>query len=256
MLLQHIIEIHPAYNNAFKLAHSSGISIFEYLDRHLATMRLASKAPDVAYVSRNYFYYGDLYGNRSPISDASMTGSVAGLTADKSVDNLAIQYHAALEFIAFQIRQTISRMNEAGMEITTLFMSGSVVNNAGLLRLIATSCNMSVVIPEDASIAVSFGAALLAVRANTQSLAGGEDDLWSIMQRLSNTGTVLQPVKDAFLRDLLDTKYTVYLELCERQRIFRRMVHQTVANHIDLFPPEPTENEAVGQSSLLDIDSR
>ena len=177
MLLQHIIDVHPAYDAASKLAHSLGISIFYYFDRHLENMRLASRAPDVAYIGRNYFYYGDLYGNRSPISDASMTGSVVGLTADKSVDNLAIQYYSALEFIAFQMRQVISNMNRAGMEITTLFMSGSVVSNAGLIRLIATSCNMPVVMPETASISVSFGAAILAVKANTRSLTGGEVSL-------------------------------------------------------------------------------
>jgi ribulose kinase len=234
MLLKHIIEIHPAYDDASRLADDLELSIFDYLDRHLEDMRSTSRAPDIAYLGRNYFYYGDLYGNRSPISDPSMTGSVIGLTADKSIDNLAIQYYGALEFISFQMRHVISKMNKAGAEINTLFMSGSVVNNAGLIRLIATSCNMPVVIPKNSSISVSFGAALLAVEANTKNSAGGKDSLWSIMQRLGQRGDIRQPVDDALLRDLLDTKYIIYLEQCERQRVFRDMVEKTISRHIDV----------------------
>ncbi|KAL2061228.1 hypothetical protein VTL71DRAFT_7501 [Oculimacula yallundae] len=236
MLLKHIIEIHPAYDEASRTADELKLSIFEYLDRHLEDMRSTSKAQDIAYLARNYFYYGDLYGNRSPISDPSMTGSVVGLTADKSINNLAIQYYGALEFITFQMRHTISEMNKAGAEINTLFMSGSVVHNTGLIRLIATSCNMPVIIPKSSSTSVSFGAALLAVKANTKSSSDGKDSLWSIMQSLGQKGDIRQPVDDAFLKDLLETKYVIYLEQCERQRVFRDMVEKTVSKHIDVAP--------------------
>ncbi|KAI1759101.1 FGGY-family pentulose kinase [Hypoxylon sp. FL1150] len=231
MLLQHVIEIHPAYDAASKLANSSGSSIYDVLDKHLEHMRSQSGAPDISYIGRNYFYYGDLYGNRSPIADPSMTGSVVGFTGDKSIDNLAIQYYGVLEFIALQLRQVVSKMNEAGTEVKSLFISGSVANNATLMRLIATSCDMPVIIPKQAGAAVCFGAAMLAVTATRMSSTGGIGSLWTVMQDLSQQGEVQPPEKNTLLKDLLDVKYIIYLEQCERQRVFREMIEKVVRTH-------------------------
>lgn len=233
MLLQHVIEVHPAYDAALKLANNSDLSIYDFLDRHLEHMRSKSEAPDISYLGRNYFYYGDLYGNRSPIADPSMTGSVVGLTGDKSIDNLAIQYYGVLEFIALQIRHVISIMNEAGTEINSLFISGSVANNANLIRLIATSCDMPVIIPRQAGAAVCFGAAILAVTATMKTPTGGTGSLWSVMQNLGQQGEIREPEKNTLLKDLLDVKYIIYLEQCERQRVFRDMVEKAISSHLE-----------------------
>ncbi|XXG95847.1 hypothetical protein Hte_002118 [Hypoxylon texense] len=232
MLLRHVVEIHPAYDDALKLANNSVLSIYDFLDRHLENMRSKSGTPDVSYLGRNYFYYGDLYGNRSPIADPSMTGSVVGLTGDKSIDNLAIQYYGVLEFIALQIRHVMSKMNEAGTEVNSLFISGSVANNANLMRLIATSCDTPVIVPRQAGVAVCFGAALLAVTAIKTSTSD-TGSLWSVMQNLSQQGEIQQPEKNTLLKDLLDVKYTIYLEQCERQRVFRSMVEKAISSHLD-----------------------
>lgn len=231
MLLRHVIEVHPAYDAALELANNSDLNIYDFLDRHLEHMRSKSGAPDVSYLGRNYFYYGDLYGNRSPIADASMTGSVVGLTGDKSIDNLAIQYYGALEFIALQMRHVISMMNEAGTEVNSLFISGSVANNANLMRLIATSCGMPVIIPRRAGAAVCFGAAMLAVTAETPT--SSTSSLWLVMQNLGQQGEIQQPEKNSLLKDLLDVKYIIYLEQCERQRVFRDMVEKAISSHLD-----------------------
>ncbi|KAI1772951.1 FGGY-family pentulose kinase [Hypoxylon cercidicola] len=233
MLLEHVIEIHPAYDAALKLANNSDLSIYDFLDRHLEHMRSKTGAPDISYLGRNYFYYGDLFGNRSPIADPSMTGSVVGLTGDKSIDNLAIQYYGVLEFIALQMRHTISKMNEAGTEVNSLCISGSVANNANLMRLVATSCDMPVVIPRQVGAAVCFGAAILGATAIAKTLARGAGSLWSVMQDLSQQGEIRQPEKNALLKDLLDVKYVIYLEQCERQRVFRDMVEKAVSSHME-----------------------
>lgn len=233
MLLRHVLEVHPAYDAALRGADSSGGSIFDFLDRHLEHMRCETGAPDVSYLGRNYFYYGDLYGNRSPIADPSMTGSVVGLTGDKSIDNLAIQYYGVLEFIALQLRHVVSTMNEAGTEINSLFLSGSVANNANLRRLMATACDMPVIIPRQAGAAVCLGAAMLAATATTKMPSGGPGSLWSVMQNLGQQGEVQEPEKNTLLKDLLNVKYIVYREQCERQRVFRDMVEKAMVRHLD-----------------------
>ncbi|KAF2015742.1 D-ribulokinase [Aaosphaeria arxii CBS 175.79] len=227
MLIQHVMEIHPAYNEAVSSAKSSNTSIFDFLDRHLEHMRTTAQASSISYLARHYFFYGDLYGNRSPIADPHMTGSVVGLTADKSLDNLAIQYYGVLEFIAHQIRQVITTMNDSGAEITSLFMSGSVALNPILLKLITLSCDMPVIVPKSVSTSVCFGAAILSVKAATQST----DSLWSTMQTVGQRAEVWYPEEDAGKKALLDVKYTIYLEQCARQQAFRGMVDAAIAKH-------------------------
>ncbi|OTB01693.1 hypothetical protein M426DRAFT_63489 [Hypoxylon sp. CI-4A] len=232
MLLQHVIEVHPAYDAALKLANGSGSSIYNFLDKHLEKMRSKSGALDISYLGRNYFYYGDLYGNRSPIADPSMTGTVVGLTGDKSIDNLAIQYYGVLEFLALQLRHVISAMNENGTEIKSRVISGSVSNNANLARLIATSCDMPVITPRQAGSSTCFGAAILAATASTKTLTG-DTDLWSVMHNLGQHGDVRYPEKGTLLKSLLEVKYIIYLEQCERQRVFRDMIEKAVSYHQD-----------------------
>ena len=43
-----------------------------------------------------------------------MTGSVIGLSSDRSMDGLALYYYGTMEFIAMQTRQIIETMNNAG----------------------------------------------------------------------------------------------------------------------------------------------
>src|SRR4051794_17841658 len=85
-LLKYVIETHPAFNQAMAIAESYHANIYEYLNEHLKEMAHDQGAPSISYLGRHFFFYGDLWGNRSPIADPNMTGSIFGLTSDKSVD--------------------------------------------------------------------------------------------------------------------------------------------------------------------------
>jgi len=146
-LLKHVIETHPAFQEAHTAAETSSTNIYDYLNQHLSGMAERENAPSVSWLGRHFFFYGDLFGNRSPIADPNMTGSVIGLSSDKSVDGLALYYYATMEFIALQTHQIISAMNEAGHVISSIFMSGSQCQNDILMQLIAAACDMPVLIP-------------------------------------------------------------------------------------------------------------
>jgi ribulose kinase len=66
-LLKHVLETHPAYNEALSSANSHDISIYDFLNRHLEELSQKSKTPSVHYLGRHVFFYGDLWGNRSPM---------------------------------------------------------------------------------------------------------------------------------------------------------------------------------------------
>ncbi|KPI42213.1 uncharacterized protein AB675_9545 [Cyphellophora attinorum] len=207
-LLKHVLETHPAYSAALSGAESS--------------------AKSIAHLGKHFFLYGDLFGNRSPIADPTMSGSVVGLSSDKSVDGLALYYYGTMEFIALQTLQIISTMNKSGHKISSIFMSGSQCQNDILMSLIATACDMPVIIPRYVHAAVCHGAAMLGAKAASADRNGITEDLWTIMDRMSKPGKTVTPTKTKGVKGLLDVKYKVFLEMCERQRVFRSMVDEVV----------------------------
>lgn len=228
-LLKHVLETHPAYQQASNLAESLNTNIYDYLNQHLLEMKEKKSAPSLAHLGKHFFFYGDLFGNRSPIADPTMSGSVVGLSSDKSTDGLALYYYGTMEFIALQTLQIVSTMNKAGHQISSIFMSGSQCQNEVLMSLISTACDMPVLIPRYVHAAVCHGAAMLGAKAASADAQGKTEDLWEIMDRMSKPGQTIVPTKTKGVKDLLDVKYQVFLEQCERQRVFRNMVDEVVA---------------------------
>jgi FGGY-family pentulose kinase len=225
-LLRHVVETHPAYPQAKSMAERYHTNTYDYLNRLLRETQAATKAPSIPHLGRHLFFYGDLFGNRSPIADARMTGSVIGLSSDKSVDGLAIYYYAAMEFIALQTHQIIQAMNDAGHAISSIFMSGGLCQNDILVHLIASACGMPVVIPRYVHAAVVHGAAMLGAKAASADRDGNTEDLWSIMERMSKPGKAVYPTGDAAEKRLLEVKYRVFGEMCESQRRYRAWVDE------------------------------
>lgn len=227
-LLKHVLETHPAYNETMSMAESFNTSIYDYLNSHLEEMKEKIQAPTVSYLGRHFFFYGDLWGNRSPIADSNMTGSVIGLTNDRSMDGLALYYYATMEFIAMQTRQIIETMNSSGHTISSIFMSGSQCQNKILMELMATTCGMPVLIPRYVHAAVVHGAAMLGAKAASADKDGKTEDLWSIMDRMSKPGKVIRPGKSEAEKKLLGVKYKVFLEQCKTQQAYRKDVDEAV----------------------------
>ncbi|KAF2396089.1 Pentulose kinase [Trichodelitschia bisporula] len=230
-LLQHIIMQHPAAKELLMEAERAGQKVvYEYLNGKLKKMAADAGAPDcsVSWLGRHFFFYGDFFGNRSPVADSNMRGSVTGLSNDISVDNLALQYYGTMEFIALQTRQIVSTMNDAGHRIRSIFMSGGQCRNDILMALISTACDMPVFIPRYVDAAVVHGAAMLGAKA--ASHAGGQgESLWDIMARMSKPGSTVYPSSNLTERKLLDVKYKVFLEQCEQQQRWRREVDEALA---------------------------
>jgi ribulose kinase len=157
-----------------------------------------------------------------------MKGSVIGLSSDKSLDGLALYYYATMEFIALQTHQIVSAMNKSGHVISSIFMSGSQCQNNLLMQLMATACDMPVLIPRYVHAAVVHGAAMLGAKAASTDKDGNSEPLWDIMDRFSKPGKTVKPIVDKNLKSLLDAKYKVFLEQCEGQQRYRREVDAAI----------------------------
>lgn len=227
-LLKHVIETHPAFQEAHTVADTFNTNIYDYLNEHLREMAEREKAPHISWLGRHFFLYGDLFGNRSPVADPSMKGSVIGLSSDKSIDGLALYYYGTMEFIALQTHQIVSAMNKSGHVISSIFMSGSQCQNSILMELIAAACDMPVLIPRYVHAAVVHGAAMLGAKAASTDKDGNSEPLWDIMDRYSKPGKMVKPTTDKHLKKLLETKYKVFLEQCEAQQRYRREVDESI----------------------------
>ena len=231
-LLKHVLETHPAFQQTLSIAESYNSNIYDYLNEHLRDMQTKQKAPTISYLGRHFFFYGDLFGNRSPIADPRMTGAVIGLSSDKSMDGLALFYYATMEFIALQTHQIIVAMNKSGHQIKSIFMSGSQCQNAILMSLMASACDMPVLIPQYVHAAVVHGAAMLGAKAASADKNGKTEPLWDIMDRMSKPGRAVLPTKDHHEKELLAVKYKVFLEQCESQQTYRGDVDKVVQSWV------------------------
>ncbi|KAI9717346.1 MAG: hypothetical protein M1828_007234 [Chrysothrix sp. TS-e1954] len=227
-LLKHVIETHPAHQEALSIAETYNANIYTYLNEKLREMTAEQGAPAISYLGRHFFFYGDLFGNRSPVADPTMKGSVIGLSSDKSLTGLALYYYGAMEFIALQTRQIIDTMNAKGHIISSVFMSGSQCQNDILMELMATACDMPVLIPRYVHAAVVHGAAMLGVKAASTDKDGKSESLWSIMDRMSKPGKAVWPSKQEGEKKLLMSKYKVFKEQCEQQQRYRKEVDAAI----------------------------
>ncbi|KAJ4423459.1 nuclear pore complex subunit [Gnomoniopsis sp. IMI 355080] len=223
-LLKYVLETHPAYTETTAASKALGKNIYDFLNAHLDAMAQRQDAPFIGYLTRHYFFYGDLWGNRSPIADPNMRGAVIGMSSDKTQDGLALLYYSVMEFIALQTRQIVETMNKSGHNILSIFMSGSQCQNNILMDLIATCCDMPVLVPRYVNAAVVHGAAMLGAKAASADAKGNTEPLWDIMDRMSKPGQTVRADTHTGKRKLLEVKYEVFLEQCRTQQEYRKRV--------------------------------
>lgn len=166
VLLDHLITTHPAFTELSHLANLTGLSKFEYLNKILETLVEKRKVRSVISLAKHLFFYGDYHGNRSPIADPNMRACIIGQSMDNSIEDLAVMYLSACEFISQQTRQIIEVMLKSGHEINAIFMSGGQCRNSLLMRLLADCTGLPIVIPRYVDAAVVFGSALLGAAAS------------------------------------------------------------------------------------------
>lgn len=166
VLLDHLITTHPAFTELSHMANLAGVSKFEYLNKILETLVEKRKVRSVISLAKHLFFYGDYHGNRSPIADPNMRACIIGQSMDNSIEDLAVMYLSACEFISQQTRQIIEVMLKSGHEINAIFMSGGQCRNSLLMRLLADCTGLPIVIPRYVDAAVVFGSALLGAAAS------------------------------------------------------------------------------------------
>ncbi len=155
-----------------------------------------------------------------------MKGSIIGQNMDVTIDNLALNYLGAIEFIAQQTRHIIETMNKSGHSINSIYLSGGQCRNKLLTKIISNATGLSVIIPRYIDSAVVFGSALLGAKAASEDK---DTSLWDIMSTLTSKSTIINADdENTWDRKLLNVKYDIYLDMAKKQIDYRNMVDKVI----------------------------
>ncbi|KAJ7087257.1 hypothetical protein B0H15DRAFT_983301 [Mycena belliarum] len=226
-LLDFMLTTHPAHSKLVEQGKAEGKNIFVVLHDLLEKLRDEEKVASFTELMKDVHMYPDFHGNRSPIADPRMRGSIVGLALDSTLNDLARKYYLTLEAIALQTRHIVDELNGRGHSITAIYMSGGQAKNLVLMQLFADTCGMPVVLPFEHSGAVVLGAAMLGrFAAQTQGKSAmGEKEagemLWGIMTEMTPPGTLVAPGASPKEKKLLAAKYKIFRESIDIQKRWR-----------------------------------
>ncbi|KAG0700075.1 hypothetical protein DFH29DRAFT_990548 [Suillus ampliporus] len=223
-LIDFIITTHTAYPELQERAKQEGKAIHLVLLDVLEKLRHENHVDTYTELTKDVHFYPDFHGNRSPIADSRMRGSIVGLELDSSIADLARKYYLTLEAIALQTRHIVDALNTAGHDITSLYMSGGQAKNVVMMQLFADTCGIPVILPKSHSEAVVLGAAMLG-RIAAEGVKDGED-MWKIMVEMTPAGTLVTPGASLTVKKLLDAKYKIFREMIDIQKRWRQQIEE------------------------------
>lgn len=199
-LLDAVIARHSAADYLRAQATGEGRRISELLDARLTAM-----GPETAILTHDRHVQPDFIGNRSPLAEPERKGAIVGLTLDTGADDLALDYLATIQALAYGTRHIIEEMRAAGAPIGALVVSGGLARNALFVREMADATGAQVIVPAQTE-PVMLGSAILG------AVAGGAyPDLESAMTAMSGSGEIIEPRAD--LAAYHTRKYRVFRQM-------------------------------------------
>jgi FGGY-family pentulose kinase len=197
-LIDAVLARHAAFAAVAAEASAQGMRPTDVLDA-----RLAALAPETATLTRGRHLQPDFHGNRSPLADPSRKGAISGLDLAHDADDLALDYLAALQALAYGTRHIIAEMRVAGAVVATIVVSGGLARNALYVRETADATGCMVLVPEQAE-PVLLGAAMLGAVA-----AGRFADLPAAMVAMSGPAGSVSP-RGGAIAAYHNAKYNVF----------------------------------------------
>ncbi|NRG16265.1 FGGY-family carbohydrate kinase [Rhizobiales bacterium] len=197
-LLDHIIRTHGAGGEPDARMH-------ERIVRRISELRLRSGEDFAA----NLHVLPDFHGNRSPSGDPHARGVISGLSLDASFDGLCRLYWRTAVSIALGLRHILDHLNDGGMDITYLHVTGGHTKNPLLMELYADATGRTVRESETED-AVLLGTAMAASCA--AGMYGSLSEACRNMRRPYRTR-----VPNGTLRKAYDRDYEIF-HLMHRQR--------------------------------------
>eukprot|EP00665_Eupelagonemidae_sp_cell47_P000933 gene933-8134_t len=211
-LIDHVVRTHPAHPELKAMAGICGVSETAALNLHLEVLRAKAGYADVAELGAAIHVGPDFLGNRSPLADHEMRGSLVGLrmATNTSLDDLATLYLGAVQSLAYQTRHIVETMQAAGhCPITSVVACGGLSKNKLYTATHANVLGLPVHLPEQEE-AVLLGAAILGATAG-----GAHGSVNSAMRAMSKIGETVKPRTEASA--FHERKYAVFRRMSDDQ---------------------------------------
>ena len=220
-LIEHIIQNHSAYE---ELKEKYNSNMFDHLNKIL--IQLADKENlnefNLSRLTKNIHIYPDFHGNRSPLADSTMKGSIVGLNLDTSLNSLALLYLACIQSLAYQTRQIISIMNLNNMNFKVITVIGGLSNNRLYCQTLSDVCNIPVLVARNGESIVLLGSSMLGA-----SNCVNYVDFENFIQRFSEfqlDADVLLP--NQCTQGFHEKKYQVFLRLLADQQDYSNLMKE------------------------------
>ncbi len=193
-LVDHVIFSHAAAAAVKAEARRTKRTVYELLNERLERLAKAEGVAHPAALTRSLHVQPDFHGNRSPRADATLKGVVSGLTLSATADDLARQYLAAIQAVAYGTRHIIEEMNRRGYAIDTLLICGGGTKNPVFLREHADITGCRLVLPREPE-AVLLGSAVLGAVAS-----GRHESVLDAMRAMNAASRVIVPTRGPVAR--------------------------------------------------------
>lgn len=215
-LLDHAIAAHPKITDARRDARKAGVkSIPEFLNSRIDA--LASRVLFPAQLTRDLHVLPYHRGNRTPRANPTLRGMTTGVALNPTIDDLALQYYAFVQALAYDLRHTIEVARQREQNIQAVFVSGPLAENPLATREFADATGCRIVLAREGEPAVVGGAVIAAVAAGDYKTIVGS------MAALNAEGKVVRPGEPQ-VRAYHDLKYQVFLRLCDDQLAYRKLM--------------------------------
>lgn len=163
----------------------TGKTVYEIFNRKLEELAKSLSFPAELTSDRHVLPYH--HGNRSPRANPTLKGVQCGMKLDLSINELAQQYLATIQGIAYGTRHIIEEMNRKGYNIKTIFACGGGTKNPVFVREHADATGCEIVIPKEPE-AVLSGSAILGAVAS-----GVYPNVLVAMANMNQPGKIIAP---------------------------------------------------------------
>ncbi|XP_022290049.2 FGGY carbohydrate kinase domain-containing protein-like [Crassostrea virginica] len=221
-LIDEVIETHPSYSTAMKdaedLSKTLGktVHIHEYLNDCLNTFKKKENLSSISYLTKDYHIYPDFYGNRSPLADPTLKGMKCGMTFSVGIRDLAVQYLASIQALAYGTRHIIDEMKKAGHSIEIVYVCGGLRKNSLYVETHADVLGLPVVLPKEEE-SVLLGSAVLAASASKDF-----NTIQDAMLSMCGEGDIVEPsISQA---EFHNRKYQVFRKMVEDQYQYKAIM--------------------------------
>ena len=215
-LIDHVIFAHAASLPLLEEAKAKNLSIYEILNDRVAVLAKSAGLSSSAELTRDFHLQPDFHGNRSPRANPTLRGAISGLQLSSTADDLALQYLAAIQAVAYGTRHILEEMNRKGYAIDSIMVCGGGSKNPLFLREHADITGCELALPREPE-AVLLGSAVLGAVASD-----AYPSVLAAMNAMNASQRVILPNRAT--KAYHDRKYRVFHRMHDDFLQYRRMM--------------------------------